>query len=100
MPRIDLGTVKKKDSVPTTGKKDAQKIYQDKRWKILRAEKLRVNPLCEQCEREGRSRLAEEVHHRIPFSQGSTPQMRDYLAFDLDNLESLCTECHRSRHKK
>ena len=96
MPTINLGVKPKRDI--TYSKREAQKIYQDKRWKILRTEKLRINPLCEECERKDKTTLADEVHHIIPFSQGKTPMQRDYLAFDIDNLESLCTDCHNSKH--
>ena len=84
--------------VETSAKKLAQTYYQDKRWKIVREEKLRLNPVCEQCEAAGRTRSAEEVHHMIPFMSAKSAMYRDRLAFDIDNLESLCIECHKQQH--
>ena len=99
MPTINLGG-KKRARVPTTQKVQAQAIYQDKRWKIIRAEKLRISPLCEMCQAEERTTLAQEVHHIIPFSYGRNPAQVDGLAFDMDNLQSLCEPCHEQAHMK
>ena len=75
-----------------------QGIYQDKRWKKLRLEKMRVNPLCERCANMDRITPAEEVHHKIPFDIGMTQEQRERLAFDWDNLMSVCNECHDFLH--
>lgn len=99
MPTIKL-LQRKRDNVPTQRKGEYQNIYQDKRWKKLRAQKMRVNPLCERCEKKGKVTPAEEVHHKIPFETGSTPEEIELLAFDWDNLESDCTSCHKEAHKE
>lgn len=39
-----------------------------------------------------RPRRATMVHHMIPLEE------RPDLALDLDNLRSLCDECHNRRH--
>jgi len=98
MPTINLGTRKKRD--PTINKGLHQAIYQDKRWKRLRAAKFRENPLCEKCEIKGITRMAEEIHHKIPFQTGRTPEKIEVLAFDWDNLQSLCIPCHKEEDKK
>lgn len=41
---------------------------------------------------------ASEVHHKIPFDQGVTPGQIDDLAFNYDNLQSLCIPCHSEIH--
>jgi 5-methylcytosine-specific restriction protein A len=99
MPRINLGKGRR-PRVRTSAKREAQRVYQDRRWKRLREYKLRENPLCERCEAAGKSKLATEVHHKIPFSQGNTRAMVERLAFDFDNTESLCTQCHSEEHNK
>lgn len=97
MPTINLP--KKKDyRVPTLRKAKYQDIYQDKRWKKLRAEKLRCFPLCERCEGKGTVNTASEVHHKLPFDRGVTQEQIDELAFDFDNLMSLCIPCHSEIH--
>jgi 5-methylcytosine-specific restriction endonuclease McrA len=43
------------------------------------------------CEQQGRTRLATEVDHIIPISQGG-----DVL--DEANLQPLCHDCHIEKH--
>ena len=93
MPRINLPKRKKRER--TYNKTAYQRVYQDKRWKRLRKAKLRANPLCEECERMGKTTQTEHVHHIIPFDiEGDYEE----LAFDYDNLQSLCHECHVKKH--
>jgi len=99
MPTIKL-LAKKRDSVPTQRKGVYQNIYQDKRWKKLRAAKMRANPLCERCEKKNRVTPASEVHHKKPFDEGQTQEEIESLAFDWDNLESDCEPCHEEAHKE
>ena len=91
-PTINLGQYKKRDR--TINKQAAQAIYNTPRWKRLRAWKVQNNPLCEDCEHEGRVTITEEVHHILDID--SRPDM----AFDYDNLISLCIEHHKKRHQK
>lgn len=44
-----------------------------------------------QCRRCGR--MADEVHHIVPVSQGGDE-------FDLENCESLCVSCHIDAHRR
>ena len=55
-------------------------------WRKIRAAYLTAHPLCERCERQGKTTPAEEVHHIKPLSKGGTN--------DFDNLMALCTSCH------
>lgn len=57
------------------------------RWHRLRTMWLSGNPICNRCGRPG-----EEVHHIAPRSQ------RPDLIYHLDNLETLCRECHDKHH--
>jgi 5-methylcytosine-specific restriction protein A len=92
MPFIKLLKNRRNDT-PTVRKREYQKVYQDKRWRLLRAEKMRCNPICEKCEKVNRIRPTDEVHHIVPFD------IRPDLAFDWDNLQSLCLDCHDEIHK-
>lgn len=98
MPTICLG--KKKPRQRTLNKQLYQDIYQDPRWKRLRAAKFGVNPLCEKCEEKGKVTLTQEVHHKIPFQTGKTQEEIEALAFDWDNLQSLCVPCHKEADRK
>lgn len=54
-------------------------------------------PKCEICELEGRVTLAEDVHHALSFLD--VPEdMTLQVAFDADNLVSVCKRCHHRCH--
>jgi 5-methylcytosine-specific restriction protein A len=89
----------KTNYVKTTRKGEYQAIYQDKHWLKLRNAKRRNNPLCEECEKRNRVTPMREVHHKKPFDTGRTPDEIQELAFDYDNLVSLCDPCHDEAHK-
>jgi hypothetical protein len=98
MPTINLGRKKKRDW--NVSKHQQQSIYQNKRWKEIRAEKVMRNPVCERCAGLGMTRQTECVHHIIPWETGITLEEQEELAFDINNTESLCHGCHVIRHKE
>ena len=57
-------------------------------WRRIRELYIQAHPICEQCEKEGRLTLAEEVHHILPLADGGT--------HDAENLMALCKSCHSS----
>lgn len=81
-------------------RKERMEIYNSARWRAMRLAKLRDNPLCEMCEREGRTTLADDVHHIQSFMSTDDPYGRRALAFDYDNLMSVCDRCHQRLHNK
>jgi len=97
MPTIKLP--KKKPREVTYNKQAYQWIYNTPIWKRLRAEKFKANPVCEHCEKEGRVSITEEVHHRIPFEIMSSREQQQEVAYDRDNLVSLCMDCHKEAHR-
>ena len=67
-------------------------IYSTKRWSVLRLKVLaRDDGLCVRCREEGRTALAEIVHHREPIRDGGDP-------WSLENCESVCRACHAAEH--
>lgn len=92
---------KPKRNRPTEGKRrERMAIYNSARWQALRKAKLRDHPLCELCERQGIVKPADDVHHIQSFMQTDDPDTRRALAFDYDNLMSLCDECHSKIHSR
>ena len=77
-----------KDSYSAKRKAERQEVYSSTTQK----------PLCECCLKKGIIRTAQDVHHVISFMSTSNPVERDRLAYDLDNLQSLCRECHNAIH--
>jgi 5-methylcytosine-specific restriction protein A len=57
------------------------------RWRKIRIAYLSKYPLCQDCEREGNTTLAQEVHHID----------NDYTNNYDNNLMGLCTSCHSKR---
>lgn len=104
MPIIKLlrDNSKNRQRRPDTAKRQERiKIYQTAQWKRLRAVKLVESPLCERClSLEGGVKIepAVDVHHKISFMTTNDPLERERLAFDYDNLQSLCKKCHQKIH--
>ena len=90
----------KKKSDNSYTRKERMAVYNTVRWKRLRLVKLRNNPLCEICEKKGITKTADDVHHIQSFMSVDDPETRKALAFDYDNLMSLCDECHSEIHKR
>jgi 5-methylcytosine-specific restriction endonuclease McrA len=60
-------------------------LYNTSQWRSLRKEKIKECPYCELCGAE--SNL--EVHHKVP------PEGNEELFFNRDNLQVVCSACHR-----
>jgi len=58
----------------------------DRRWQKLRKMFLAANPLCVECQAEGRTVAATDVDHIVPKRAGGTDAW--------ENLQGLCHECH------
>ena len=88
--------------------RDKAEIYNSKEWKQLREAKLQRQPKCEMCLKEGRKRgikrgyvrSATCVHHIVPIETAKTKDEMRRLAFDANNLRSLCFACHARIHKE
>jgi 5-methylcytosine-specific restriction protein A len=55
----------------------------------LRAQLFAEQPLCVECERQGRVRLATQRDHIVPLSEGGTE--------DRENTQGLCEDCHAAK---
>ena len=77
---------------------DIARKYKSKRWQRLRHQKLLLNPCCERCAKEGKYTSTEIVHHKEYITDKN--YMHDDIFFNIDNLESLCRDCHNKEHFK
>lgn len=66
----------------------------DGNWKGLREQKLSQNPLCERCEQDGVTMLANEVDHKVRIADWPGGRLRP------DNLQSLCKPCHSRKTQR
>ena len=80
--------------------KDKAEIYNSREWRELRIQKLRANPLCEVCEREGIVTAAHAVHHRHPIEDSTSKAEMRKWAYMWENLVSVCDTCHAKIHKE
>jgi 5-methylcytosine-specific restriction protein A len=100
MPKINLKYKETKRRISSKINNDNHRyVYNTDAWRKLRLIFLAENPLCNKCEKEGRITLAEEVHHKIPISQGRTKEQKQQLGFNINNLQALCVECHKKIDK-
>ena len=72
---------------------ESNPFYLTNKWKRKRKSILvRDKYQCQDCKRYGRMREATEVHHIKHLDE--YPE----LAYENDNLVSLCHACHNARH--
>lgn len=65
---------------------DAPERMRGRHLQNARCRLFMQNPLCVECERAGRTRLATIRDHRIPLAEGG--------ADDASNEQGLCVACH------
>ena len=81
-----------------TNRQKRQDIYNTTLWKRMRLSKLMRQPMCEVCLLEDKSTLAEHCHHLVSFMEAENEFERDALAYDSNNLISVCQLCHNRIH--
>ena len=75
---------------------EQKRFYSGKKWRKLRDKYLKEHPLCERCAAVGRAEVAEHVHHKIELNENNFKD--PLIAYNEDNLEALCFDCHRKEH--
>ncbi len=69
------------------------KLYHTQGWaKVRRLALERDHNLCQVCQRKGLFTIADTVHHKTHARDDETK------FYELDNLESICRECHNKEH--
>ena len=84
----------------TERRRERHEIYDTQRWRRLRDCKFADQPICEICLQKGIITPADEIHHRVSFMSVPAGSERTALAFDYDNLMSLCRSCHQQLHSE
>lgn len=76
-------------------KAQKMKFYKSRAWRTLRLEALvRDNYECQQCKRQGKFSKGQNVHHIKEIYYHAE------LALEIDNLETLCIQCHNIEHER
>lgn len=99
MPTIKKLPKRKQTYNPGTGRRaERQAIYNTTRWRSLSHAKFLEQPLCEMCEKKGIATPATQIHHIVSFMSVDDPIARKVLAYDYNNLMSICQDCHNAIH--
>ena len=97
MPTINLNRNKRKIQ-PSNRRKERQLIYNTPEWKSLAKAFKMAFPLCEECLEKGIIKEAKHIHHIQSFMSVDDELKRKELAYDWNNLQALCVECHNNKH--
>lgn len=96
--------IKTRKDTASAGGYNKYKIYNrlinSWKWQQLRHRKFVNNPICEMCAKEGRVTATEEIHHVKPVESGRDETEMRRLAYDYNNLQSLCKACHARVHAR
>lgn len=102
MPTINLNKKepkKQKTNNKSERRKERQRFYNTKVWKSLTKWYKMQHPLCEVCASKGKTTPVQAVHHlQSPFRDGLTEEEKWDLMLDIDNLQSVCVDCHLEIH--
>lgn len=96
-----MAWIEKKRKAPRpadSSRKRRMDVYNRRQWGRLRLWKLRGEPLCEVCRMEGRVKAGDDVHHLRTFTHARDEAQRDQIAFDPENLLTVCDSCHNRLH--
>lgn len=84
----------------TENKELRKKLYNTTQWRKLRDVVMKSNPLCAECLKKGKVVAAEDIHHiKSPFNYREGT-INWTLAYDEQNLEPLCKQCHQEIHNR
>ena len=75
------------------------RLINTRKWQHIRQQYLSKHPACERCKAAGHSAIpAVCVHHIIPIESTRIKADMEHLAYSLNNLQALCSECHYTTH--
>lgn len=82
--------------VREAGRYNAQmrKLYASPRWFRLRAQVLQDDPLCRECQAQGRVEPGVDVDHIVPH-RGDLARF-----WNRENLQALCHACHSRKTQR
>ena len=84
---------KKKSLYNTWQSKSDNKFYYSTRWRKVRSQFLKENPICIECKKIGITTEATTVDHIIQIINGGDP-------YNFNNLQSLCKIHHAKKSAK
>lgn len=74
-------------------------VYRTTEWERVRQYVIqRAHGLCEECLRQGRIEVGTDVDHIQPLDESNWQDWN--IAYNPDNLQLLCRQCHAEKHKR
>lgn len=68
-------------------------------WRCIRDRYIKVRPLCEECLKNNKTIVAEEVHHIIPLSKGGdSSDNSSIIKYNSNTMCFLLSTFRRSKH--
>ncbi|MHC5250431.1 HNH endonuclease [Enterococcus sp. LJL90] len=83
----------------TSTRQGRAKFYSSSKWKHLRKKRLELDHFeCQWCKAEGKLTTQYDSVLEVDHIK----ELEDYpeLALDIDNLRTLCKDCHNKRHDR
>ena len=82
--------------------KATMRFYKSKAWRQTREAVLkRDNYECQACKRQGKvSTINKDKHKSLDVDHIKELDSHPELAYDMDNLETLCISCHNKKHNR
>lgn len=76
-----------------------RQVYHTTEWERVRQYVIqRAQGLCEECLRQGRIEVGTDVDHIQPLTENNWQDWN--IAYNPDNLQLLCKQCHAAKHSK
>lgn len=100
MPILKIHKENKRKYVAKTDNPNNKYVYNTSYWRKLRVTYLAQHPLCELCQKNGKTTLAVAVHHKYEISKGVTVEQKKQIGFNYNNLMAVCENCHKQIHKE
>ena len=88
---------------PQEGRKIKNPFYHTTKWRKVRRQYITLHPLCEICEKEGRTVPGTVVDHIKPINRVDaydTQNGKYGEPLDFENLQTLCERCHAKKSAK
>ena len=80
---------------------ERKRFYKSKAWQVTRIKVLeRDNYECVMCRKEGKVNIKQnnpDKHKTLDIDHIKPLEHYPHLAFDMDNLQTLCVKCHNSK---
>ena len=83
---------------------ERKRFYKSNAWQVTRKLVLeRDNYECQSCKRNGKvftDNHKPDKHKRLDIDHIKPLEHYPHLAFELDNLQTLCVKCHNEKEKR